>query len=79
MLVAFGAAARHCSFYPCSSTTIEAHKGELKAYDTSKGTIRFLPDKPLPATLVRKFVKARIADIAGSARARRRVASPASR
>jgi uncharacterized protein YdhG (YjbR/CyaY superfamily) len=62
MLVAFGATAKHCAFYLMSSTTVEAHKEELKGYDTSKGTIRFPPDKPLPATLVRKLVKARIAE-----------------
>ena len=62
MLVAFGATANHCSFYLMSSSTLEAHKEELKKYDTSKGTIRFQPDKPLPASLVRKLVKARIAE-----------------
>jgi uncharacterized protein YdhG (YjbR/CyaY superfamily) len=61
-LVAFGATANHCAFYPMSSSTVESHKGELKEYDTSKGTIRFQADKPLPAALVRKPVKARIAE-----------------
>ena len=59
MLVAFGAAANHVSFYP-GSYPIEVHREDLKAYDTSKGTIRFSPDKPLPATLVRKLMKARL-------------------
>ena len=62
MLVGFGATANHCSFFLMSSSTVEAHKEELKDYDTSKGTIRFQPDKPLPAALVRKLVKARIAE-----------------
>ncbi len=61
-LVAFGASANHCAFYPMSSSTVEAHKVELKGYDTSKGTIRFHADSPLPAVLVRKLVKARIAE-----------------
>ena len=61
MLVAFGAAANHCSFYP-GAFPVEALKDELAAYDTSKGTIRFHADKPLPAALVRKLVKARIAE-----------------
>ena len=65
MLVAFGATARHCAFYPMSSSTVEAHRDELKDYDTSKGTIRFQADRPLPATLVRKLVRARIGENAG--------------
>ncbi len=65
MLVAFGATANHCAFYPMSSSTVEAHKDDLKDYYTSKGTIRFQADNPLPATLVRKLVKARIAENAG--------------
>ena len=62
MLVAFGATASHCAFYPMSASTVAAHKEELKDYETSKGTIRFQPDNPLPASLVRKLVKARIAE-----------------
>src|SRR5262249_29395241 len=61
-LVAFGATAKHCAFCPMSSSTVTDHKDELKAYETSKGTIRFQADKPLPAALVRKLVKARIAE-----------------
>ena len=61
LLVAFGAAAKHCAFYP-GAHPIEAHKKELAEYSTSKGTIRFPPDSPLPATLVKKLVKARIAE-----------------
>jgi uncharacterized protein YdhG (YjbR/CyaY superfamily) len=64
-LVAIGARPNHCAFYPLSSKTILAHKDLLKKYDTSKGTIRFPADKPLPAALVRKLVKARIAEYAG--------------
>ena len=62
-LAGFGASANHCAFYPMSGSIVEAHGDELKGYDTSKGTIRFPPDKPLPAALVRKLVKARIAEI----------------
>jgi uncharacterized protein YdhG (YjbR/CyaY superfamily) len=41
---------------------VEAHKGDLEGYSTSKGTIRFNAAKPLPAALVRKIVKYRIAE-----------------
>jgi uncharacterized protein YdhG (YjbR/CyaY superfamily) len=58
-LVAYGAAANHCAFYP--GTVLEAFKDELKSYDTSKGTIRFPADRSLPPALVRKLVKLRIA------------------
>ena len=62
MLVGFGASAKHCSFYLMSSTTVEAFADELAGYDTSKGTIRFTVDDPLPAALVRRLVRARIAE-----------------
>jgi uncharacterized protein YdhG (YjbR/CyaY superfamily) len=65
MLVAFGATVNHCAFYPMSASTVEAHKDELKDYETSKGTIRFQADNPLPAALVRKLVKARIVENGG--------------
>jgi uncharacterized protein YdhG (YjbR/CyaY superfamily) len=61
-LVAFGAALNYCAFYPMSSSTVTAHRKELEGYDTSKGTIRFTVEKPLPASLVRKLVRARIAE-----------------
>ena len=57
-LVWFGAAANHCAIYG----VVGADKRGLEGYDTSgRGTIRFQPDEPLPAALVRKLVKARIA------------------
>lgn len=59
LLVAMGAAAHHCAFYPGSS--VQTFKDVLKNYDTSRGTIRFQPNKPLPVALVRKLVRARIA------------------
>jgi uncharacterized protein YdhG (YjbR/CyaY superfamily) len=59
LLVSYGAGAKHCAFYPGS--IVQQFKNELKDYDTAKGTIRFSPDQPLPSALVRKIVKARIA------------------
>jgi uncharacterized protein YdhG (YjbR/CyaY superfamily) len=61
-LVALGATPKHCAFYLMSGSTVAAHEDDLEGYDTSKGTIRFAPDKPLPAALVRKLVKARMAE-----------------
>ena len=65
LLVGFGATASHCAFYPMSSTTVATLAKDLEAYDTSKGTIRFQPDEPLPDALVRKVVRTRIAENAG--------------
>lgn len=59
ILVWFGATKNHCAFYP--GAVVEAHKDELENYDTSKGTIRFQPNAPLPASLIRKLMKYRIA------------------
>jgi uncharacterized protein YdhG (YjbR/CyaY superfamily) len=59
-LVSFGAAKDHCSFYVQSPAVLEAHAAEVKGFKTSKGTISFTPDRPIPADLVAKLVKARI-------------------
>jgi uncharacterized protein YdhG (YjbR/CyaY superfamily) len=61
-LVFFGAWANHCSFYPGSSRTLKKFRGDLKGFQITKGTIRFSPDNPLPITLLKKLVKARIAE-----------------
>jgi len=60
-LLAFAAFTNHCSLFPMSLAVIDAFKNELKPFLASKGTIRFPLDKPLPAALVKKLVKARIA------------------
>ena len=67
VLVWFAAFSDHCSLFPTGSV-IEAFKKELKGFSTSKGTIQFPMDKPLPAALVKKLVKARIAQIEGKIR-----------
>jgi uncharacterized protein YdhG (YjbR/CyaY superfamily) len=60
-LVGFAAFSNHCSFFPMNPAVLETFKSELKSYHTSKGTIRFPLDQPLPAGLVKKLVKARVA------------------
>ncbi|HEX4031488.1 MAG TPA: DUF1801 domain-containing protein [Terracidiphilus sp.] len=60
ILVWFAAFANHCSLFPTASV-IEAFAGELAGFTVSKGTVQFPLDKPLPAALVKKLVKARIA------------------
>lgn len=62
MLVWFAAFANHCSFFP-TAAIIDTFKNDLKGYTLSKGTIQFPTSKPLPATLIRKMVKARIVQI----------------
>lgn len=60
-LVAFGGAAKHIALYPMGSGVLEAFREELRAYDCSKGTLRFPWDRPLPAMLIRRIVKLRMA------------------
>jgi uncharacterized protein YdhG (YjbR/CyaY superfamily) len=62
LLVGFGASSAHCSFYPMSGRTVKTLARDLDGYETSKGTIRFSPDHPLPVALVRKLVTTRIAE-----------------
>ena len=61
MLVGYAAFADHCSLFGMSSTLLGPMNEDLKKYSTSKGTIRFAVDKPLPATLIKKLVKSAIA------------------
>jgi uncharacterized protein YdhG (YjbR/CyaY superfamily) len=60
LLVGFAAFKKHLGFYLMSKSVMKEFKEELKAYETAAGTVRFTADKPLPATLVKKLVKARI-------------------
>jgi uncharacterized protein YdhG (YjbR/CyaY superfamily) len=62
LVAGFAAASGHCAYFPMSGSLVRAHAKDLKGYETSKGTIRFQPGHPLPARLVRKLVKARIAE-----------------
>ena len=60
VLVWFAAFSNHCSLFPTASV-VGAFKNELKGFSTSKGTIHFPTDKPLPTALVKKLVKTRVA------------------
>jgi len=59
MLVSYAAFKKHCSFFP-GAGPIEMHAKDLKSFQTSKGTIQFTPEHPLPTVLVKKLVKTRI-------------------
>ena len=67
VLIWFAAFSNHCSLFP-TAAVIEKFKRELKGFAISKGTIQFPTDKPLPAALVKKMVKARVAQIKGKKR-----------
>jgi uncharacterized protein YdhG (YjbR/CyaY superfamily) len=67
VLVWFAAFSNHCSLFPTASV-VEAFKNELKGFSTSKGTIHFPTDKPLPTALIKKLVKARVAQNEGKKR-----------
>jgi uncharacterized protein YdhG (YjbR/CyaY superfamily) len=61
-LLWFAAFRNHWSLYPMGPSIVEAFQKELKGFHTSKGTIRFPLDKPVPVALVKKLVKARMAE-----------------
>jgi len=67
VIIWFAAFANHCSVFP-TARIIEMFKDELKPYTISKGTIQFPTGKPLPAALIKKMVKARLAQIASKKR-----------
>lgn len=64
-LVCFAAFKNHCGFYPVSPEVLDSFADDLTEYETAKGTIRFDPKKGLPATLVKRIVKARLTELGG--------------
>jgi uncharacterized protein YdhG (YjbR/CyaY superfamily) len=70
-LVHFAAAKNHCALYGVGKALTAAHKDELKPYLASDTTLRFTVEKPLPAALVKKLVKARVAENEARAQAKR--------
>ena len=60
VLVYFGGFKTHCSFFPAGNSAIKKFSNELKAYKTSKGTIQFPLNEPIPVSLIKKMVKERV-------------------
>lgn len=60
ILVWFAAFQDHCSLFP-TAAVLQQFKSELSSYKTSKGTVQFPLDKPMPLALIKKLVKARLA------------------
>ena len=69
-LVSFGAAKGHVAFYVMSPAAMVAHEPLLASYDTTKGAVRFQPDRPLPKELVATVVKTRMAETDAAAKKR---------
>jgi uncharacterized protein YdhG (YjbR/CyaY superfamily) len=65
LLVDYAAFKDHCSFFPMSATIVSEYAALLKDHSTTKGSIHFTASKPIPAALVRRMVRARIAENEG--------------
>jgi uncharacterized protein YdhG (YjbR/CyaY superfamily) len=63
VVAGFAATAKGCSYFPFSGTTLATLARPLEGYDRTKSALHFSPDKPLPVTLVRRLLKARIAEV----------------
>jgi|SRR5215475_2012388 len=62
-ICAIAAFKTHCSFFPMSGFILDKFETELAPYEVSKGTVRFPADKPLPASLIKNIIKARLTQI----------------
>ena len=71
-LVSYGASKSHVAFYVMSPAAMDAHREQLASYDTTKGGIRFQPDRPVPADLVTAIVRTRMAETDAAASNKRR-------
>lgn len=64
--VAFRSSKAHCSLHPLSGTVLPALKSKLAAFEFSRGTIRFTPEKPIPESLLRAILRVRAQELQGS-------------
>jgi uncharacterized protein YdhG (YjbR/CyaY superfamily) len=71
-LVSYGASKSHIAFYVMSPAAMDAHREQLASYDTTKGAIRYQPDRPLPVDLVTAIVRTRMAETDAAASRKRR-------
>jgi uncharacterized protein YdhG (YjbR/CyaY superfamily) len=62
-LVGYAAAKGHLSFFPGSTGVAALGAEALPGFSTSRGTVRFQPDRPIPAAIVRRMVRARLAEV----------------
>jgi uncharacterized protein YdhG (YjbR/CyaY superfamily) len=62
-LAGYAAGRKFCSYYPMSGRVITKLAQDLSSYETTSGSIHFALDKPLPASLIKKLVKARMAEL----------------
>jgi len=70
IVAGFHATKKGCSYFPFSGSTLRTVAPFVRAYDRTKSALHFTPDKPLPMTLVRRLIKARMAEIEGRSRLR---------
>jgi uncharacterized protein YdhG (YjbR/CyaY superfamily) len=63
VIAGFSATSKGCSYYPFSGTTLKTLADDIEGYSKTKSALHFDPDKRLPVSLVRKLLKARIAEI----------------
>lgn len=71
-LVGFAAFKNHCSLFVMSGTFLDPYREEFDRYEMTKSAIQFPHDQPLPAALVKKIVRARLAENARKAEQRKR-------
>jgi uncharacterized protein YdhG (YjbR/CyaY superfamily) len=71
-LVGYAAFKDHCSFFPMSAEVVRRHSGLLRNFETTKGAIHFTPEQPLSAALVKRLVRARVAEVGSRPKAGKR-------
>ena len=71
-LVSYNATKAHCAFFPMSPAVLDRHRDELAGFDMAKGTVRFTPDRPIPAAIVATIVRERMAETDAAAEKGRR-------